>query len=234
MAAFLIVVGFICLVAGIVLYTKAPKTDETPSTQTISQKEVKEEGTTTKECTPNHSMSQEEVKEEATPQPATQPAETSVNENDESYEKGVAFEEYIVSRFSKKYFSLKEWRGDKSSNGVYAQSNTYPDMEYTFKLHGETYNFAVECKWRAKYNKENKVEWSYEEQLARYRQFAKDKNIPVFIVIGIGGTPSDPANVFVVPLASIKNVELSKSWLENYRHDLSKNMFFDIPTQSLR
>ena len=78
------------------------------------------------------------------------------------------------------------------------------------------------------------VEWSYEEQLARYRQFAKDKNIPVFIVIGIGGTPSDPANVFVVPLASIKNVELSKSWLENHRHDLSKNMFFDIPTQSLR
>ena len=213
MAAFLIVVGFICLVAGIVHSVYTPKTKESAPVQIISI---------------------EEVKEEATPQPATQPAETSVNENDESYEKGVAFEEYIVSRFSKKYFSLKEWRGDKSSNGVYAQSNTYPDMEYTFKLHGETYNFAVECKWRAKYNKENKVEWSYEEQLARYRQFAKDKNIPVFIVIGIGGTPSDPANVFVVPLASIKNVELSKSWLENYRHDLSKNMFFDIPTQSLR
>ena len=213
MAAFLIVVGFICLVAGIVHSVDTPKTKESAPVQIISI---------------------EEVKEEATPQPATQPAETSVNENDESYEKGVAFEEYIVSRFSKKYFSLKEWRGDKSSNGVYAQSNTYPDMEYTFKLHGETYNFAVECKWRAKYNKENKVEWSYEEQLARYRQFAKDKNIPVFIVIGIGGTPSTPANVFVVPLASIKNVELSKSWLENYRHDLSKNMFFDIPTQSLR
>ena len=213
MAAFLIVVGFICLVAGIVHSVYTPKTKESAPVQIISI---------------------EEVKEEATPQPATQPAETSVNENDESYEKGVAFEEYIVSRFSRKYFSLKEWRGDKSSNGVYAQSNTYPDMEYTFKLHGETYNFAVECKWRAKYNKENKVEWSYEEQLARYRQFAKDKNIPVFIVIGIGGTPSTPANVFVVPLASIKNVELSKSWLENYRHDLSKNMFFDIPTQSLR
>ena len=213
MAAFLIVVGFICLVAGIVHSVYTPKTKESAPVQIIRI---------------------EEVNEEATPHPAAQPAETSVNENEESYEKGVAFEEYIVSRFSKKYFSLKEWRGDKSSNGVYAQSNTYPDMEYTFKLHGETYNFAVECKWRAKYNQENKVEWSYEEQLARYRQFAKDKNILVFIVIGIGGTPSDPANVFVVPLASIKNVELSKSWLENYRHDLSKNMFFDISTQSLR
>ena len=179
-------------------------------------------------------MSQEEVNEEATPQPATQPAETSVNENDESYEKGVAFEEYIVSRFSRKYFSLKEWRGDKSSNGVYAQSNTYPDMEYTFKLHGETYNFAVECKWRARYNAENKVKWSYNEQLARYRQFAKDKNMPVFIILGIGGTPSSPENVFVVPLASIERIEVSKHWLENYRHDFSKKLFYDIPTNTLR
>ena len=52
--------------------------------------------------------------------------------------------------------------------------------------------------------------------------------------LGIGGTPSDPAEIYVVPLASIKRVELSKSWLENYRHDTYKNMFFDVPTQTLR
>ena len=229
MASFLIVVGFICLVVGIVLYVNAPKTNKSTPYYTTSQWEVKEDGKEdrTEEV-------KEEVKEKTTPQPVPSTVDTSVNEYDENREKGVAFEEYIVSRFSKKYFALKEWRGDKSSNGVYAESNTYPDMEYTFTLHGETYNFAVECKWRARYNKENKVEWSYKEQLARYRQFAKDKNMPVFIVIGIGGTPSKPANVFVVPLASIKDVNLPKSWLENYRHDLSKNLFFDIPTKSLR
>ena len=107
-------------------------------------------------------------------------------------------------------------------------------MEYAFTLHGTTYNFAVECKWRAKYNAENKVKWSYKEQLARYRQFAKDKNMPVFIILGIGGTPSSPENVFVVPLASIERIEVSKRWLENYRHDLSKKLFYDIPTNTLR
>ena len=213
MAYLLFAISLACLIAGIVVYVNEPKA---------------------KKYTPTDVFEKKEIYVDTVPQPSVQPVASSADEGDENYEKGVEFEEYIVSRFSKKYFTLKEWRGDKSSHGVYAQSNTYPDMEYTFKLHGETYNFAVECKWRAKYNKENKVEWSYKEQLARYRQFAKDKNIPVFIVIGIGGTPSTPANVFVVPLASIKNVELSKSWLENYRHDLSKNMFFDISTKSLR
>ena len=56
----------------------------------------------------------------------------------------------------------------------------------------------------------------------------------IFIVLGIGGVPAKPAEIFVVPLASIERAELSKSWLENYRHDLSKNMFFDISTKSLR
>lgn len=139
-----------------------------------------------------------------------------------------------MSLFSKRYFSLKEWRGDKYSHGVYAESNTYPDMELTFTLREKTHSFAVECKWRAQYNAQDKVKWSYKDQLTRYRQFAKDKNIPVFIILGIGGTPSEPAEVYVVPLASIERVELSRNWLENYRHDLSKSMFFDVPTQTLR
>ena len=58
--------------------------------------------------------------------------------------------------------------------------------------------------------------------------------MPVFIIIGIGGIPANPAEIYVVPLASIKETELSKNWLENYRHNLAKNMFFDIPTKTLR
>lgn len=213
MAYLLIAVGLVCLIAGIVLFTNAPKTDDT---------------------IPNNTMNKEEVKAETTAQPTAQSDTSNANEKDDNYEKGVEFEEYVVSRFSKKYFSLKEWRSDKCSNGVYAESSTYPDMEYTFTLRENSYNFAVECKWRAKYNNENKVKWSYKDQLARYRQFVEEKNIPVFIILGIGGTPATPAEIFVVPLASIEHVELSKSWLENYRHDLSKTMFFDVPTKTLR
>ena len=225
MAYLLIAVGIVCLIAGIVLYLHEPKANENTPEDVVCTEEKKAGTTVLPEAQP---ATQPEV------QPEAQPETSDVSTKDENYGKGLEFEKYVVSRFSKKYFSLKEWRGDKHSHGIYAESCTYPDMELTFTLREKTYTFAVECKWRAKYNAQDKVRWSYKEQLARYRQFAKDKNIPVFIILGIGGTPAEPAEVYVVPLASIDRVELSRNWLENYRHDLSKNMFFDIPTQTLR
>ena len=221
MAYLLIVVGLVCLIAGIVLYLHEPQANENESTPEEVVSIEKE-----RVCA--------EEDPETPPQPTVLPDTSAPDNKDESYVKGLEFEKYVVSRFSKKYFSLKEWRGDKHSKGVYAESNTYPDMELTFTLHEKSYTFAVECKWRTKYNTQNKVRWSNSQQLERYLQFARDKNIPVFVILGIGGTPSDPAEIYVVPLASIKRVELSKSWLENYRHDTYKNMFFDVPTQTLR
>lgn len=237
MAYLLIAVGIVCLIAGIVLYLHEPKANANIPEDVVCTEEKKAETPVLPEAQPE---TQPEVQPETQPevqpevQSEVQSNTSNVNNKDENYEKGVEFEKYVVSRFSKKYFSLKEWRGDKQSHGIYAESCTYPDMELTFTLREKTYTFAVECKWRAKYNAQDKVRWSYKDQLARYRQFAKDKNIPVFIILGIGGTPAEPAEVYVVPLASIERVELSRNWLENYRHDLSKNMFFDVPTQTLR
>ncbi len=215
MAHLLIVVGLVCLIAGIILSVHALHADENLTNI-------------------DNAVCNETVKAEVSPQPTVQTEPSSGDENDENRKKGVEFEEYVVSRFSKKYFSLKEWRGDKCSNGNYAESNTYPDMEWTFTLHENTYRFAVECKWRANFNTEHNVRWSYKDQMDRYRRFASEKNMPVFVVLGIGGIPSNPAEVYVVPLASIHHVELSNSWLKNYSHNLSKNMYFDVPTQTLR
>lgn len=109
----------------------------------------------------------------------------------ESEEKGRAFEEYVVSHFNKKYFTLKEWRGDKYYEGNYAESNRYPDMEYEFSLNDKIIPFAVECKWRSKFKNEQ-IQWATEEQADIYRKFEKEKDMPVFVVIGVGGSPSAP------------------------------------------
>lgn len=215
MTHLLIVVGLVCLIAGIILAVRTPHTND--------------------DLTNTHNVvCKDSVTAQVSPRPTVQADSPSARENDENHKKGIEFERYVVSRFSKKYFSLKEWRSDKSSHGTYAESSTYPDMELTFTLHGDTYRFAVECKWRARFDAENKLVWSYKDQMERYNRFAAEKNMPVFIVLGIGGIPSNPAEVYVVPLASINREELSQSWLKNYSHDLSKNMYFDVPTQTLR
>jgi hypothetical protein len=50
------------------------------------------------------------------------------------------------------------WRSDKYSNGRYAESNRYPDLELKqVNLHQEM-DFAVECKWRKQfYNGQLKI-----------------------------------------------------------------------------
>ena len=48
----------------------------------------------------------------------TVPTKTKVEQTEE--QKGYDFEKYIVQKFSKNYFSIVEWTGDKYVNGTYA------------------------------------------------------------------------------------------------------------------
>ena len=152
----------------------------------------------------------------------------------ESEEKGRAFEEYVVSHFNKKYFTLKEWRGDKYYDGNYAESNRYPDMEYEFSLNGKIIPFAVECKWRSKFKNEQ-IQWATEEQADIYRKFEKEKDMPVFVVIGVGGSPSEPERVYAVPLKVLKLNIAKEDYIRDFmREDKEKNFFLDTENMFLR
>jgi hypothetical protein len=39
-----------------------------------------------------------------------------------------------------------------------------------------------------------------EAQLKRYQKFATEKDLPTFIVLGVGGIPSAPEEVFIIPI----------------------------------
>ncbi len=38
------------------------------------------------------------------------------------------------------------------------------------------------------------------ESLAAYHEFSEERNWPVFIVLGIGGTPSEPDDIYIISL----------------------------------
>jgi hypothetical protein len=75
-----------------------------------------------------------------------------VPSDEEQYCKGIAFEQYVVSIFSKRkdYFFLMDWRSDKFHEGIYPQSNRNPDLVYDYRCGSYVRQFAVECKYRAK------------------------------------------------------------------------------------
>lgn len=154
-----------------------------------------------------------------------------------SEEKGNAFEKWVVKRFSRDYFSIKEWRGDKYVDGIYAESTTNPDLEIEFRLGAMRKMFAVECKWRAAFDQGDQpfIEWASERQIATYQEFAASRSIPVFVVIGIGGRPDDPENVYVVNLKNLKYPKATAEYLSRFRRSKKDgDFFFDDKKPDLR
>ena len=152
---------------------------------------------------------------------------------DENKAKGDAFESYIVKQFDKKYFSLQEWRGDKYVDGVYPVSNHFPDLEVAFNWKEAKDHFAIECKWRNDYY-QGAIEWAKGYQLKNYQEYAQQTKLPVYVVLGVGGTPAKPNELFVLPLAEIKYEKLFKNTLEPYAKEIGSTFFWDAQKKELR
>ena len=147
--------------------------------------------------------------------------------------KGDDFEKFIVQKFDKKYFRIKEWAGDKYVNGIYADTTPQPDILLEFRLKQKTTKFSVECKWRQKLYK-NGIEFAKRKQFERYKDFEKKQNYPVFIAIGIGGKAISPEQLYVVPLQKIDNNFIHIKELKKYEKKVNSDFFFDIKTKELK
>jgi rRNA maturation endonuclease Nob1 len=149
-------------------------------------------------------------------------------------EKGLRFEKYVVHKFDLRHHKIKEWRGDKFTNGIYAESSKYPDIEVELSLRDTSKTFAVECKWRRGYSK-NGIRCARKDQIDNYKRYSEENGIPVFLVIGVGRSPENPDDVFIVPLNDIKDPFLSSDFLEKYgRLDKNRYFFFDSQKSVLR
>lgn len=163
---------------------------------------------------------------------------THKNKDADAKQKGDAFENYVIGKFDRRFFALKDMRSDKGANGFYPESNKYPDLLLEYKP--ATAAFAVECKWRMNWwkkgNGKESIDWAGGDKKAQnYIEYSEKNNVPVFVAIGIGGKPSDPDELFVVPLKALKYRYAEKSYLEKFRkQDKDRNFFFDADRVTLR
>lgn len=141
-----------------------------------------------------------------------------------NHEKGLAFEKFVVSRFNKEVFALKQWQGDKFHNGRFAEANQHPDLLLEFHLKDTKAQFAVECKWKAHLPEEH--HWAEDRQIENYRKFADETKLPVFVVLGFGGEPSEPAEVYILPLEKLKHSKVKKHYLNEFKREKAGQGFF--------
>ena len=143
---------------------------------------------------------------------------------EESQRKGTEFEAFVVQRFDPTYFTLVEWRSDKSINGIFPLMSKFPDLEFYFESQTECCQFAIECKWREHFY-EDRV-WLDTFQLENYNHYQQVTGYPTFVLLGVGNIPSSPTHVYILPLSEIKTHKLHENDIEKYRRQHPHDSFF--------
>jgi len=145
--------------------------------------------------------------------------------SDEPEWKGKRFEDYVEKLFDQQYYSIVEkTHSYRQNEDRYVESSMNPAFTFRYKRTGDL--FAVECKYRSGLNPQGMLEWSNPRQLERYRAFARERGIPVFIVIGFKGFDDDPEDLFVIPLEDAKYPTLYPSVFNKYSRNPKKPFFW--------
>ena len=122
----------------------------------------------------------------------------SLTMNDESL-KGREFEDHVLELLGvadNDKLTLKEWRGDKSLPSIYPEGNSNPDLVLEY----DGYPFAIECKWRSHMPQDISKELLPPDRVALFVKYSRENKLPVFLLLGIGGLPSDPDLLYLVPV----------------------------------
>ncbi|WP_203293569.1 hypothetical protein [Luteirhabdus pelagi] len=151
-------------------------------------------------------------------------AKAVVNEIDkpESFVKGDEFENYVREIvFPKdKYELIHKTHSYQENKGDYIESTLYPD--FLFRCKKTKKEFYVEAKFRKGFFKD-KVEWTNNKQLKRYKEVNNNK--PVIVCIGLEGTPKHPDFIFLMPVSKIKYTGLYESALREFEFYIDKPVF---------
>lgn len=119
--------------------------------------------------------------------------------------KGREFEEFVLSMFNVQEcekLALQEWQGDKSSGLILPENNSNPDFVFRY----DQEEFAVECKWREKLNNDLSKEVFPTNRIENYKKFSETRHMPVTIILGVGGEPSNPKFIYRIPLENITSI----------------------------
>lgn len=118
--------------------------------------------------------------------------------------KGRKFEEFVVSLLAdKSRDELLAWRSDKIVNGTYAAENLMPDLLLRHKLNDASVEYYIECKYRS-FLPDGVLDLS--GQLGRYRRMTtQNGHSEMFIALGLGGTPSNPDELYIIPSRMIRH-----------------------------
>lgn len=219
----IIAIGLIIVVLGIVMVVKSGKSASVPLASsepplvtsenlTIPLNEDEEKPTAIETETPEESPTPNAPQKlDERPQDLT------------AKEKGNAFEAYVADILKGSGIRIKQWnQGTITETGAMGENALNPDFYVEQPYGNSSLTYWLECKWRKKIS----GKYSFPPaQFERYKKTQHDSKRKVLIIFGIGGEPSNPGSVYIVPIDSIKDNSISQEALKQfYYSDLAKQL----------
>lgn len=138
-----------------------------------------------------------------------------------SFKKGDLFENFIVNNLFKgsEYDLIYRTNSYEQNETRFAEYTLKPDFK--FRCKNTQKEFYVEAKYRSGFNVDNKIEVISYAQIERFKIYQKEEKIPIFIAVGYGNAPENPAYISLIPLNKLTYLDLYRSFLR--RFDVKKD-----------
>lgn len=151
---------------------------------------------------------------------------------------GREFEDYVIGKLQqkKRWFKILNRRSDQClPNGETLPDNSNPDLEIeAILLPTKKETIAIECKYRSKWCTDETIQWCKEHNLENYRKFSDKHKMPVFVVLGVGGTCSSPQEMFCFKLTSSTYTRVTKHDMYHLKQLVKyPEFYYEFQTQEL-
>ena len=149
------------------------------------------------------------------------------------YRMGRAFEEYVISLFPETAWEIEDRSSDTSSR-IGRRVTGDASYDCIVKHRPTSRRFIIQCKYRSKFFRQDGqegIEWAKPYQIRNYRTFQQTKGWPYLVIIGMGGRPRKPQQLFVLPLEQLGSPFIQKIDLQATKRNQSA--FFSVSDQGV-
>lgn len=130
------------------------------------------------------------------------------------------FEAFVITLFDPLYFQYKRPKQERVYAGNPRVSQAAPDLIFEFRQNETEVRFAILCRYY-KYVAKNEVQITSSEIRRGLEHFEQD--LDLYYILGFGGTPDDPKELYFVPATEVKGDYITRAALRRYS---KSGMFF--------
>lgn len=132
------------------------------------------------------------------------------------------FEAFVITLFDPLYFRHRRPKAERVLAGKRSEGETLPDLEFEFNYKEAHARLAIKCLYY-KNGGTNEVQLFSSERQEAFRHFEEGSGMPLYYVVGIGGTPDDPKELYLIPAKAIEKEFLTRAELKPFG---KSGMFF--------